>query len=75
MNEQVLYHLTLKGQNSQKIVDKLEKQNIILAVREIKEKKIIRASPHFFNTDSEILQVIDVIKKLQIFLFFYYHHS
>ena len=54
----------IKGLNSQKIVDKLEKQNIILAVREIMEKKIVRASPHFFNTESEILQVIDEIKKL-----------
>lgn len=54
----------IKGLDSQKIVDTLEKQNIILAVREIMEKKIVRASPHFFNTESEILQVIDTIKKL-----------
>jgi cysteine desulfurase/selenocysteine lyase len=54
----------IEGLDSQKIVDKLEKQNIILAVREIMEKKIIRVSPHFFNTDSEMLQVIDEIKKL-----------
>jgi cysteine desulfurase/selenocysteine lyase len=54
----------INGFDSQEIVDKLEKQNIILAVREIMEKKIVRASPHFFNTDSEILQVIDAIKKL-----------
>ena len=54
----------IKGMDSQKLVDKLEKQNIILAVREIMEKKIVRASPHFFNTESEILQVIDAIKKL-----------
>jgi cysteine desulfurase/selenocysteine lyase len=48
----------------QAVVEKLEKQDIILAVREIYDKKIIRASPHFFNTESEILQVIDAIKKL-----------
>ena len=54
----------IKGFDSQEIVDKLEKQNIILAVREIMEQKIIRASPHFFNTESEILQTIDAIKKL-----------
>jgi len=54
----------LKGHDSQKIVDRLEKQNIILAVREIMKQKIIRASPHFFNTESEMLQVIDKIKKL-----------
>ena len=46
------------------MVDKLEKQNIVLAVREIMEQKIVRASPHFFNSETEILQVIDAIKKL-----------
>jgi len=54
----------VKGFDSQEIVDKLEKQNIVLAVREIMENKIVRASPHFFNTESQILQVIDAIKKL-----------
>jgi cysteine desulfurase / selenocysteine lyase len=50
--------------NPQEVVTKLEKQNIILAVREIFDKKIIRASPHFFNTESEIIQVVDAIKNL-----------
>jgi len=54
----------IKGFDSQEVVDKLEKQNIILAVREIMDKKIVRASPHFFNTESQMLQVIDAIKKL-----------
>ena len=54
----------IDGIDSQKVVDKLEKQNIVLAVREIMEKNIVRASPHFFNTESEMLQVVDAIKKL-----------
>ena len=54
----------IKGFDSQQVVDKLEKQNIILAVREIMDKKIIRASPHFFNTESQMLEVINAIKKL-----------
>ncbi len=54
----------IEGFEPQEIVDKLEKQNIVLAVREIIEKKIVRASPHFFNTESEMLKVIDAIKKL-----------
>ena len=54
----------IKGLESQDVVDKLEKQNIILAVREIMDTKIIRASPHFFNTENQILQIIDAIKKL-----------
>ena len=48
----------------EKVVEKLEKQNIILAVREIMEKKIIRVSPHFFNNESDMLKVIDEIRKL-----------
>ncbi|MGY5143477.1 MAG: aminotransferase class V-fold PLP-dependent enzyme [Candidatus Nitrosopumilus sp. bin_32a] len=54
----------IKGFDSQQVVDKLEKQNIILAVREIMDKKIVRASPHFFNTESQIFNVVDAIKKL-----------
>ena len=54
----------IKGFDSQEIVDKLEKQNIILAVREIMNQKIVRASPHFFNNESQILDVVDAIKKL-----------
>ena len=27
-------------------------------------QKIVRVSPHFFNTESQILDVIDAIKKL-----------
>jgi cysteine desulfurase/selenocysteine lyase len=55
---------TIKGNESETIVKKLEKSGIVLAVREIYEKKIIRASPHFFNTESEIFRVIDTLKKL-----------
>ena len=55
---------TLGGHESQTVVEKLEKQGIILAVREIYDRKIVRASPHFFNTEPEILEVIDAIKKL-----------
>ena len=41
-----------------------EKKNIILAVREILDKKLVRASPHFFNTESEIQKVVDEIRRL-----------
>jgi len=54
----------IKGYDPQKIVEKLEKQKIVLSVREIIDKKIVRASPHFFNKESEIEAVIDAIKKL-----------
>ena len=53
----------IKDQNPEFIVKRLEKENMILAVREIFSKKIIRASPHFFNTESEILRVIDALRR------------
>jgi len=53
----------IKDRNSESIVKRLEKENMILAVREIFSKKIVRASPHFFNTEPEILRVIDALKR------------
>jgi len=54
---------SVKDQDSKTLVARLEKNNIILAVRDIFSKKIVRASPQFFNTESEIHAVIDAIKK------------
>ena len=54
----------IEGMDSQEVVDRLEKQNIVLALREIMETKIVRASPHFFNSESQIMSVVDAIKKL-----------
>ena len=55
---------SLEGQEPQQVVERLEKKKIVLAVREIRDKKIIRASPHFFNSEVEIQKVVDEIKKL-----------
>lgn len=54
---------SIQDQDSKTLVARLEKMNIILAVRDIFTKKIVRASPHFYNTESEIHSVIDAIKK------------
>ena len=48
----------------QEIVEHLEKRSIVLAVREISDTKIVRAAPHFFNTETDILRTVDTIKKL-----------
>lgn len=54
---------SVQDQDSKTLVARLEKENIILAVRDIFSKKVVRASPHFFNTESEIQTVVDVIKR------------
>ncbi len=48
----------------QEVVEQLEKRGIVLAVREISDTKIVRAAPHFFNTETDILKTVDAIKKL-----------
>jgi cysteine desulfurase/selenocysteine lyase len=45
-------------------VELLEKKKIVIAVREIVDKRILRASPHFFNSEEEIQKVVDEIRKL-----------
>src|SRR3972149_5016508 len=55
---------SIDGQEPQKIVELLEKKKIVIAVREIVDKKILRASPHFFNSEEEIQKVVNEIRKL-----------
>ncbi len=47
------------------VVKKLEENGIIFAKRDISRKKVVRASPHFFNQAIEIQKAVDVIKALQ----------
>jgi cysteine desulfurase/selenocysteine lyase len=55
---------SVQNKDSKTLVARLEKENIIVGVRDIFSKKIVRASPHFFNTESEIQIMVDVIKKI-----------
>ena len=55
---------SINGKEPQTVVENLEKQKIVIAVREIEDKKILRISPHLFNTEDEILKVINALKQL-----------
>jgi cysteine desulfurase/selenocysteine lyase len=55
---------SIDGKEPQQVIEHLEAKKIILAVREILNKKILRVSPHFFNTKEEILKVVGEIRKL-----------
>jgi cysteine desulfurase/selenocysteine lyase len=52
--------VSFKSDKSQIIFETLMKENIVGAVRE----GIVRFSPHFYNTKSEIEKVIDILKKI-----------
>ena len=58
---------SFKNNNNNKVstlVERLEQKGIILAEREIGIKKILRASPHFYNTEGEIIKTTDEIKSI-----------
>jgi len=55
---------SLDNYEPQKVCGFLEKKKIVLAVREILDKKILRASPHFFNSEEDIQKVVEEIRKL-----------
>ncbi|HKR74529.1 MAG TPA: aminotransferase class V-fold PLP-dependent enzyme [Candidatus Nitrosocosmicus sp.] len=48
----------------QKLNFKLQEQGIVLAEREIGGRKILRASPHFYNSEDEIQRTCDIIKSV-----------
>ena len=50
--------------NPEKIVSTMAKKGIIVAKREIFEKQVLRISPHIFNTENEILRLVEELKKL-----------
>ena len=50
--------------NPEMVVSELAKKGIIIAKREIMDKPILRISPHIFNTEDEILKLIEELKKL-----------
>ena len=62
-NRTSIVSFSIQDKDSKTLVARLEKENMILAVRDIFSKKIVRASPHFFNTESEIQIVADAIKR------------
>ena len=55
---------TIDRKSPQEMVERLERQGIVLALREIGDQKVMRASPHFFNSDKDILKLVDAVKKL-----------
>jgi len=55
---------TIGNKSPQEMVQQLEHRGMVLAVREISEQKLVRASPHLFNSEKDILKLVDLIKKL-----------
>ncbi len=50
--------------DSSKVTKELEKYGIVVAERNILNKKVIRVSPHFFNNEDEVSKFITILKAL-----------
>lgn len=48
----------------EKLNARLQKEGVILAEREIGTRKILRASPHFYNSEDEVVRTASMIKSL-----------
>jgi selenocysteine lyase/cysteine desulfurase len=51
--------LTFSGKNIQRLFEKLTRQNILVSFRE----KGIRVSPHFYNTQEEMSEFINILRR------------
>ena len=52
----------VEGREPSDVVSFLEKRNVVLAVREIYDRKIVRASPHIFNTEEEMTRTASLLR-------------
>jgi cysteine desulfurase / selenocysteine lyase len=62
-----LISFSFKKQNNtriQKLNARLQEEGVILAEREIGTRKILRASPHFYNSEDEMVRTASSIKSL-----------
>ena len=54
----------VQGQDPRHVVRQLGRQGIILAVRGLSGLEMVRAAPHFFNTENQIHRLVDALKAL-----------
>ncbi len=62
-----LVSFSFRKQNNtriEKLNARLQKEGVILAEREIGTRKILRASPHFYNSEDEVVRTASMIKSL-----------
>ena len=52
------------GRDPADVAARLERQGIVVAVREFVDKRVIRASPHYFNTDEQVLMLAGAVRAL-----------
>lgn len=52
------------GRDPAEAAARLERRGIVIAVRELVDKRILRASPHHFNTEEQVLSLAGAVRAL-----------
>lgn len=55
---------TLSGHDPADVVERLARRRVVVALREINDTKVVRVSPHFYNTPSDIESFLESIRTL-----------
>ena len=53
------------GQDPAGVVERLERRGVVMALREIGPLKVVRASPHFYNTPGEIERAVSAVAEIR----------
>lgn len=59
-----LVAFNVAGREPSQVAGSLEKRGIVMAVREMGDEKMVRASPHFYNTQEEMVLAADAVGSL-----------
>jgi cysteine desulfurase/selenocysteine lyase len=61
----IVSFLPPEGTDPETLVKKLEESSVVFAARDAGEgRKVVRASPHFFNDETEAVTAISYVKRL-----------
>ena len=55
----------LDGQDPAGVVERLERRGVVMALREIGPLKVVRASPHFYNTSGDIERAVSAVAEIR----------
>lgn len=55
----------VEGMEPAGVVERLEQRGVIMALREIGPLKVVRASPHFYNTTNDIEKALSAVSRIR----------
>ncbi len=54
---------SVRGRDPRELAARLEARGVVMAVREMGEARMVRASPHYFNTESQVERAAEEVRR------------